>query len=205
MGVPWLGRTCGACRCCLGGQENLCDRPSFTGYTLDGGYAEYMLADQRYCFPIPAAYGDAEAAPLLCAGLMIGYRSPVLAAPPGGWGSTGFGAAVHIVVQVARHQGRQMYAFTRAGDEEAQHFARQLGAVWAGDSTSLPPEELDAAILHAPVGALVPTALGRPSSSRPPSVTQSLPGPAFVHSAGAPPGAATHAPACVDPHPPAPG
>jgi propanol-preferring alcohol dehydrogenase len=158
VGVPWLGRTCGVCRFCLGGRENLCDRPGFTGYTLDGGYAEYTLADQRYCFSIPAAYGDAEAAPLLCAGL-IGYRSLVLAGDARRLGIYGFGAAAHIVAQVARHQGRQVYAFTRPGDAKAQRFSRELGAVWAGDSMSLPPEELDAAILFAPVGALVPAAL----------------------------------------------
>jgi len=158
VGVPWLGRTCGTCRFCLAGRENLCDRPGFTGYTRDGGYAEYALADQRYCFPIPAAYGDAEAAPLLCAGL-IGYRSLVLAGDARRLGIYGFGAAAHIVAQVARHQGREVYAFTRPGDEEAQRFARDLGAVWAGDSTSQPPEELDAAILYAPVGSLVPAAL----------------------------------------------
>jgi propanol-preferring alcohol dehydrogenase len=139
-------------------EKNLCNRPGFTGYTLDGGYAEYMLADQHYCFPIPAAYGDAEAAPLLCAGL-IGYRSLVLAGDARRLGIYGIGAAAHIVIQVARHQGRQVYAFTRAGDVEGQRFARDLGATWIGESTSLPPEELDAAILYAPVGALVPAAL----------------------------------------------
>jgi propanol-preferring alcohol dehydrogenase len=158
VGVPWLGHTCGVCRYCLGGRENLCDRPGFTGYTLDGGYAEYALADERYCFPIPASYGDAEAAPLLCAGL-IGYRSLVLAGDARRLGIYGFGAAAHIVTQVARHQGRQVYAFTRSGDAEAQQFARELGAAWAGDSTALPPDELDAAIIYAPVGALVPAAL----------------------------------------------
>ena len=158
VGVPWLGHTCGACRYCRGGRENLCDHPGFTGYTLDGGYAEYTLADQRYCFPIPAGYGDAEAAPLLCAGL-IGYRSLVLAGDARRLGVYGFGAAAHIIAQVARHQGRQVYAFTRPGDVDAQRFARELGAAWAGDSLSPPPEELDAAILYAPVGALVPAAL----------------------------------------------
>jgi propanol-preferring alcohol dehydrogenase len=158
VGVPWLGHTCGACSYCRGGRENLCDRPGFTGYTLDGGYAEYTLADQRYCFPLPTGYGDAEAAPLLCAGL-IGYRSLVLAGDARRLGLYGFGAAAHIVCQVARHQGRRVYAFTRPGDAEAQRFARELGAEWAGDSTSPPPEELDAAILYAPVGALVPAAL----------------------------------------------
>ncbi len=158
VGVPWLGRTCGACSYCIGGRENLCDSPGFTGYTLDGGYAEYTLADHRFCFPIPAGYGDADAAPLLCAGL-IGYRSLVLAGSAQRLGIYGFGAAAHIIVQIARHQGREVYALTRAGDAEAQRFARELGAVWAGDSTSLPPVELDAAILFAPVGALVPAAL----------------------------------------------
>jgi propanol-preferring alcohol dehydrogenase len=158
VGVPWLGHTCGVCRYCRSGRENLCDRPDFTGYTLDGGYAEYTLADQRYCFPLPAGYGAASASPLLCAGL-IGYRSLVLAGDARRLGLYGFGAAAHIIAQVARHQGREVYAFTRPGDEDAQRFARQLGAVWAGDSTSLPPEELDAAILYAPVGALVPAAL----------------------------------------------
>jgi propanol-preferring alcohol dehydrogenase len=158
VGVPWLGHTCGVCRYCLGGRENLCDNPGFTGYTLDGGYAEYTLADERYCFPIPASYGDAEAAPLLCAGL-IGYRSLVLAGDARRLGIYGFGAAAHIVTQVARHQGRQLYAFSRAGDVEAQHFALELGAAWAGDSNTLPPDELDAAIIYAPVGSLVPAAL----------------------------------------------
>lgn len=158
VGVPWLGRTCGECRYCRGERENLCDHPEFTGYTLDGGYAEYALADHRYCFPIPESFGDAEAAPLLCAGL-IGYRSLVLAGDAQRVGIYGFGAAGHIVIQVARHQGRQVFAFTRSGDEEAQRFARQLGAVWAGESTREPPEQLDAAILYAPVGSLVPAAL----------------------------------------------
>ena len=158
VGVPWLGHTCGACRYCKSGRENLCDRPRFTGYTLDGGYAEYTVADHRYCFPIPAAYGDAEAAPLLCAGL-IGYRSLVLAGDARRLGLYGFGAAAHIIAQVARHQGRHLYAFTRPGDAEAQRFARELGALWAGDSTELPPEELDAAIIYAPIGSLVPAGL----------------------------------------------
>lgn len=158
LGVPWLGRTCGECRYCRAGRENLCDAPGFTGYTLDGGYAEYLVADHRYCFPIPPGYGDAEAAPLLCAGL-IGYRSLVLAGDARRLGIYGFGAAAHIVAQVARFQGREVYAFTRPGDDEAQRFARERGAVWAGDSTARPPEELDAALLFAPVGSLVPTAL----------------------------------------------
>jgi alcohol dehydrogenase, propanol-preferring len=158
VGVPWLGHTCGTCRYCRSGRENLCDNPGFTGYTLDGGYADYLVADFRYCFPIPEHYGDAEAAPLLCAGL-IGYRSLVMAGDARRVGIYGFGAAAHIIAQVARFQGREVYAFTRSGDVEAQQFARELGAVWAGDSTQAPPEKLDAAILFAPVGSLVPAAL----------------------------------------------
>lgn len=158
VGVPWLGSTCGTCRYCLAGHENLCDRAQFTGYQIDGGYAEYTLADCRYCFALPAGYSDAEAAPLLCAGL-IGYRSLVMAGDAERLGIYGFGAAAHIVAQVTRHQGRQVFAFTRPGDTEAQEFALTLGAAWAGDSEAAPPEELDAAILFAPVGGLVPTAL----------------------------------------------
>jgi propanol-preferring alcohol dehydrogenase len=158
IGVPWLGLTCGTCRYCLAERENLCDQARFTGYQLDGGYAEYTLADQRFCFPLPSSYGDAEAAPLLCAGL-IGYRSLVMAGEAQRLGIYGFGAAAHIVTQIARHQGRQVYAFTRRGDVEAQEFARELGVVWAGASDALPPEELDAAILFAPAGELVPAAL----------------------------------------------
>jgi propanol-preferring alcohol dehydrogenase len=158
VGVPWLGFTCGKCPYCLSGQENLCDFARFTGYTLDGGYAEYTAADERYCFPIPRGYSDAEAAPLLCAGL-IGYRSLVMTGEARRLGIYGFGAAAHIIAQVARHQGRQVYAFTRPGDQAAQQFARHLGAVWVGDSTEKPPEELDAAIIFAPVGSLVPQAL----------------------------------------------
>jgi len=158
VGVPWLGWTCGECRYCRSGRENLCDRPRFTGYTLDGGYAEYVTADHRYCFPIPDGYSDAEAAPLLCAGL-IGYRSLTMAGDGRRLGIYGFGAAAHIVAQVARFQGREVFAFTRHGDVEAQQFARELGAVWAGDSSDRPPELLDAAIIFAPVGALVPAAL----------------------------------------------
>jgi alcohol dehydrogenase, propanol-preferring len=158
VGIPWLGWTDGRCRYCLSGRENLCDRARFTGYTIDGGYAEYAVADQRYVFPLPAGYGDAEAAPLLCAGL-IGYRSLTLAGEGRRLGLYGFGAAAHIIAQVARHQGREVYAFTRPGDTEGQQFARDLGAVWAGGSDVPPPEELDAAILFAPVGALVPLAL----------------------------------------------
>jgi len=158
VGVPWLGRTCGRCRFCRMNRENLCDHPGFTGYTLDGGYAEYTVADARYCFPLPDNYDDVHAAPLLCAGL-IGYRSYSLAGEGGNLGLYGFGAAAHIIAQVAIGQGRKVYAFTRPGDSGAQAFARRLGAVWAGDSDVPPPEELDAAILYAPVGALVPQAL----------------------------------------------
>jgi propanol-preferring alcohol dehydrogenase len=158
VGVPWLGYTCGVCRYCRAGRENLCDRARFTGYQIDGGYAEHTVADQRFCFPLPAGYSDAQAAPLLCAGL-IGYRSLVLAGDARRLGIYGFGAAAHIIAQVARHQGRAVYAFTKAGDQEGQQFARELGAVWAGGSDQLPPEELDAAILYAPVGSLVPAAL----------------------------------------------
>ncbi len=158
VGVPWLGWTCGTCRYCRSGRENLCDYARFTGYQLDGGYAEYTVADERYCFPIPSQYGDVEAAPLLCAGL-IGYRSLVAAGSGERLGIYGFGAAAHIIVQVARHQGRTVYAFTRPGDEEAQRFALELGAAWAGSSDESPPEPLDAAIIFAPVGALVPVAL----------------------------------------------
>ncbi len=157
VGVPWLGWTCGTCRYCAGGRENLRDRARSTGYTRDGGYAEYALADQRYCFALPEGYSDVEAAPLLCAGL-IGYRSLVLAGDARRLGIYGFGAAAHLVAQVARYQGRQVYAFTRAGDQEAQQFARELGAVWSGASDAPPPEELDAAILFAPVGQLAPLA-----------------------------------------------
>jgi propanol-preferring alcohol dehydrogenase len=158
VGVPWLGWTCGECAFCRSGRENLCEQAKFTGYTLDGGYAEFTLADERFCFPIPADYSDTAAAPLLCAGL-IGYRSLLKAGPARRIGLYGFGAAAHIVAQVAKHQGREVYAFTRRGDTAAQDFARRLGAVWAGDSDTAPPEKLDAAILFAPVGALVPAAL----------------------------------------------
>jgi len=156
--VPWLGFTCGHCKYCLAGRENLCDFARFTGYNIDGGYAEYTLADERYCFPLPATYTDAEAAPLLCAGL-IGYRALVMAGDARRLGLYGFGAAAHIIAQVACHQGREVYAFTRAGDVAGQQFARGLGAVWAGDSEARPPSELDAAIIFAPVGSLVPAAL----------------------------------------------
>jgi len=158
VGVPWLGWTCGTCAYCRGGQENLCDRARFTGYQIDGGYAELTVADQRYCFAIDPRYGDVEAAPLLCAGL-IGYRTLRMAGEAERLGIYGFGAAAHIVAQVARHQGRRIFAFTRPGDAEAQVFARSLGAEWAGDSTASPPAPLDAALIFAPVGALVPAAL----------------------------------------------
>ncbi|HKT92557.1 MAG TPA: zinc-dependent alcohol dehydrogenase family protein [Paraburkholderia sp.] len=158
VGVPWLGHTCGHCRFCADGRENLCDAPGFTGYTIDGGYATRTVADARYCFHLPRQYSDVEAAPLLCAGL-IGYRSLAMAGDARRIGIYGFGAAAHIVAQVARHQGRTVYAFTRPGDTAAQQFARRLGATWAGGSDERAPEELDAALLFAPVGALVPAAL----------------------------------------------
>jgi alcohol dehydrogenase, propanol-preferring len=158
VGVPWLGWCCGSCSYCKAEQENLCDQARFTGYTLDGGYAEYMVADQRFCFPVPVNYKDAEAAPLLCAGL-IGYRSLIKAGTGRRLGIYGFGAAAHIVVQVARYQKRQIYAFTRPGDLDAKGFALNLGADWAGDSNQPPPVKLDAAIIFAPVGDLVPHAL----------------------------------------------
>jgi propanol-preferring alcohol dehydrogenase len=178
LGVPWLGHTDGTCSYCRSGHENLCDNPRFTGYQIDGGYAAYTVADARYCFPLPEGYCDAEAAPLLCAGL-IGYRSLKLAgAPLAGdplagdplagdpladdgkrLGLYGFGVAAHIVAQVARHEGWEVYAFTKPGDEAAQAFARSLGAVWAGNFDEAPPQKLDAAIIFAPVGPLVPAAL----------------------------------------------
>jgi len=159
VGVPWLGQTCGQCRYCLKGQENLCDRARFTGYTLDGGYAEYTLAHEDYCFALPAGYGDLEAAPLLCAGL-IGYRAYRLAGPGvERLGLYGFGAAAHLIAQIAAFQGKAVYAFTRPNDTAAQALALRLGAVWAGGSDQLPPEPLDAALIFAPVGALVPQAL----------------------------------------------
>jgi alcohol dehydrogenase, propanol-preferring len=157
VGVPWLGATCGVCPYCRKGSENLCDQPLFTGYTRDGGYATHAVADARYCFPLPAG-DDAALAPLLCAGL-IGWRSYRMAGEGRALGLYGFGAAAHILAQVAAWQGRRVYAFTRAGDEAAQRFARALGAVWAGASDEAPPEPLDAAIIFAPVGALVPVAL----------------------------------------------
>lgn len=159
VGVPWLGWTDGECRYCATGRENLCDNAVFTGYGLDGGYTEYAVADHRFCFPIPAGYPDLQAAPLLCAGL-IGYRALRMVGDAERLGLYGFGAAAHIVAQVAVHGGRRVFAFTSCGDTEAQGFARRLGAVWAGDSSQTPPEELDAAIIFAPVGALVPAALG---------------------------------------------
>jgi propanol-preferring alcohol dehydrogenase len=158
VGVGWLGGTCGECSYCRAGRENLCDRLQFTGCSTDGGFAEYAVADERFCFPAPPGYSAASAAPLLCAGL-IGHRSLRMAGDARRLGIYGFGAAAHIVAQVARHEGREVYAFTRPGDEEAQRFALDLGAAWAGDSTAAPPVELDAAILFAPVGALVPAAL----------------------------------------------
>jgi propanol-preferring alcohol dehydrogenase len=158
VGIPWLGWTCGECAFCRRGQENLCEAARFTGYNLDGGYAEYCLADTRYCFPIAGSLSDAETAPLLCAGL-IGYRSLVMAGDARALGLFGFGAAAHIIAQVAQHQGRRVFAFVRPGDEAAAAFALSLGAEWAGGSDEAAPEPLDAAIIYAPVGALVPTAL----------------------------------------------
>lgn len=158
VGVPWLGWTDGECRYCRADLENLCERARFTGYDRDGGYAEYAVADERYCFAVPEGYSDHEAAPLLCAGL-IGYRALRFAADAETLGLYGFGASAHIIVQVARHEGRRVLAFTRPGDSDGQTFARQLGAEWAGGSNEPPPEELDAAIIFAPVGALVPAAL----------------------------------------------
>jgi propanol-preferring alcohol dehydrogenase len=158
VGVPWLGWTCGACAYCRAGRENLCDAARFTGYHIDGGYADYAVADQRYVFSLPDEYADVEAAPLLCAGL-IGHRALVMAGAARRLGIYGFGAAAHIVAQVARYEGREVFAFARPGDAAAQDFARSLGAAWAGGSDDSPPEELDAAIIFAPVGALVPMAL----------------------------------------------
>ncbi len=162
VGVPWLGWTCGVCEYCTSGRENLCDRARFTGYQIDGGYAELTVADQRFCFPLPAQFDDVAAAPLLCAGL-IGYRTLRLAVEHSAKGERigiyGFGAAAHIVAQVARFQGRQVFAFTKPGDTAGQEFARGLGAVWAGGSDEEPPEKLDAALIFAPVGALIPAAL----------------------------------------------
>ncbi|MFO1324327.1 MAG: zinc-dependent alcohol dehydrogenase family protein [Burkholderiales bacterium] len=158
VGIPWLGHTCGVCRYCASGRENLCDRAHFTGYTIDGGYADFAVADARYCFRLPDGFSDVELAPWLCAGL-IGYRALRMAGDARRLGLYGFGAAAHIVAQLARHEGRDVYAFTRPGDGAAQAFARELGAGWAGGSDERAPDELDAALLFAPVGALVPAAL----------------------------------------------
>jgi propanol-preferring alcohol dehydrogenase len=158
VGVPWLGWTCGRCRYCLSGRENLCDNARFTGYSIDGGYAEETVADERFCFPVPDGYPDLQAAPLLCAGL-IGFRSLRLTGDAERLGLYGFGAAAHIICQVARWEGRRVFALTRPGDTKSQAFARELGAEWAGDTEAGPPEELDAAIIFAPAGELVPTAL----------------------------------------------
>jgi len=158
VGVPWLGWTCGVCEYCRAGRENLCPKARFTGYQIDGGFAEYMVADARYCFTIPDRFSDAEAAPLMCAGL-IGHRTLRMAGDARRIGFYGFGAAAHIAIQVARWEGREVYGFTRPGDVTAQDFARRLGAVWAGGSDEAPPEPLDAALIFAPVGALVPAAL----------------------------------------------
>lgn len=158
IGVPWLGQTCGACVFCRSGRENLCANALFTGYTIDGGFADHTLADHRFCFPIPDTYEDHEAAPLMCAGL-IGFRSLRAAGSARRLGLYGFGAAAHIIAQVAVFEGREVYAFTKPGDTAGQNFARDLGAVWASDSASAPPEKLDAAIIFAPVGGLVPQAL----------------------------------------------
>ena len=160
IGIPWLGWTCGECGFCLSRRENLCARARFTGYDIDGGYAEYAVADARFCFPLPESCSDAEAAPLLCAGL-IGYRSLRMAGDARRLGIYGFGAAAHIVAQVAVHQGREVYAFVRRGDEAAREFAREMGAAWSGWSEEAPPVELDAALIFAPVGELVPLALRR--------------------------------------------
>jgi propanol-preferring alcohol dehydrogenase len=158
VGVPWLGWTDNTCRFCNSDRENLCDQAKFTGYQIDGGYAEYAVADARYCFPIPPTYRDVDAAPLLCAGV-IGYRALRLAGPGHRLGFYGFGAAAHILVQVAKHQGRAIYAFTRPGDTKSEQFAHELGATWAGGSLTLPPDKLDAALIFAPIGPLVPAAL----------------------------------------------
>jgi propanol-preferring alcohol dehydrogenase len=158
VGVPWLGWSCGECRYCTSGRENLCDRARYTGYQIDGGFEEYCTADERFVFPIPEGYADLQAAPLLCAGL-IGYRALRLAGEGKRLGFYGFGAAAHILIQVCRHQGREVYAFTREGDTKAQEFARKLGAVWAGSSKKDAPQLMDAAIIFAPVGPLVPKAL----------------------------------------------
>jgi len=158
VGVPWLGWTCGACDFCRSGRENLCDQARFTGYQIDGGFAEFAVADQRFCFALPVGLSDVDTTPLLCAGL-IGYRSLRLAGPGKRLGLYGFGAAAHIITQVARYQGREIYAFTRPGDANGEQFARELGASWTGGSDTTPPAPLDAALIFAPVGALVPAAL----------------------------------------------
>ncbi|MFV1959978.1 MAG: zinc-dependent alcohol dehydrogenase family protein [Planctomycetota bacterium] len=158
VGVPWLGWTCGTCEYCASGRENLCPRARYTGYQIDGGFTEFTVADARFCFPLPEGYPDLQAAPLLCAGL-IGYRAWRMAGEGPSVGLYGFGAAAHLIAQVARHEGRRVFAFTRPGDTEAQAFALGLGVVWAGGSDEAPPEPLDAAILFAPVGSLVPAAL----------------------------------------------
>ena len=158
VGVPWLGRTCGTCRFCRDGKENLCERAQFTGYTIDGGYAEFAVASEDYCFPVPEGFDDLQAAPLLCGGL-IGYRAYRMTGDARRIGFYGFGSAAHMLCQAAVHQDREIYAFTREGDREGQDFARRLGAVWAGASGDSPPQALDAAIIFAPVGKLVPRAL----------------------------------------------
>jgi propanol-preferring alcohol dehydrogenase len=158
VGIPWLGGSCGTCQFCDTGRENLCDHARYTGYQIDGGFAELCIADARFCLSLPAEFPSLQAAPLLCAGL-IGYRSLKMVGEAQRIGFYGFGASAHILIQVARHQGREVYAFTRPGDQDAQHFARDLGAVWAGDSSERSPAELDAAIVFAPVGDLVPAAL----------------------------------------------
>jgi len=158
VGIPWLGYTCGKCKYCLSGKENLCEFPKFTGYTIDGGYAEYTAADEKYCFSLPEKYDYTNAAPLLCAGL-IGYRSYKMAGEPEKIGIYGFGGAAHIITQIAVHKGKKVYAFTKSGDTEGQEFALKLGAVWAGDADEIPPDKLDASIIFAPAGALVPLAL----------------------------------------------
>lgn len=159
VGVPWLGYTCGKCKYCKSGKENLCDNAKFTGYTIDGGYAEYTIADERYCFAVPLTYSEPEAAPLMCAGL-IGYRSYRMCGNNfKRLGIYGFGGAAHIIIQIAVHEGKEVYAFTKSGDLETQEFAKSLGAIWAGGSEDMPPEKLDASIIFAPVGALVPAAL----------------------------------------------
>jgi propanol-preferring alcohol dehydrogenase len=160
VGIPWLGWSCGECESCRAGRENLCRRARFTGYQIDGGYAEYAVADARFCFPLPVSYDDTHAAPLLCAGL-IGYRAYRLAGPGARLGIYGFGAAAHVITQVAVHQGREVYAFVTPGDAQAMRFARDVGAAWAGPSNEPPPVPLDSAIIFAPVGRLVPEALSR--------------------------------------------